>query len=803
MTTYVEKAETMTLPLIALRGNVGFPSVQLNLEILRGFSIKAFGEAASTPMGKVLLLAQKDTEVETPEPKDFYKVGTVARIRHVVKNTDGNLSVVFEGTSRAKVVSIEQKDGFLRATVIAKTMRHTTVKTSHVEAMMSHAAHTMQELRAIHPQFNEEMRIAASAIEDCGMFADFLASSALMDYKSKQAILETLNPVTRLEKLLFLLEDEMRILRAEHEISRKVRTRIEEHQKEYFLREQMKAIQQELGEDSDEIEEYGSRIEKLHLDKEIEDKLYKELNRLSKTPFGAAESTVLRNYLDVCLDIPWNQTSSEQYDVKKAKDILDADHEGLEKVKERILEYIAVKQIAPEVKNQILCLIGPPGTGKTSVAASIARAMHRKYARISLGGIRDEADIRGHRKTYVGAMPGRIVDAITEAGVMNPVIVLDEIDKLTADRHGDPCSALLEVLDPEQNKFFRDHFLEIPLDLSDCVFICTANNYEGIPEPLLDRMETIDIRSYSEKEKLAIAQKHLIPKQLKRHGMTKRSFKLSEETLSELIRKYTREAGVRNLERELASLIRKSAKRIAEGTCKSVTIRSATLLEMLGKPKIHDDMPPTEDTVGVVNGLAYTQSGGDLLPVEVKLMPGQGKLEMTGSLGEVMRESASIAMSYVRSVADKYGISSEEFKNKDVHIHFPEGAVPKDGPSAGCAITVALISAFSGIPVRHDVAMTGEMTLRGKVLPIGGLREKTFAASRFGVLTVILPYDNRTDLDEVDSDVLSQLNIQFVSDFAQITELVLRRPTEADAPASSDMLLPLVEPVISSVGERA
>lgn len=782
MTTFVEKAEAMELPLIALRGTVAFPAVQLNLEIMRGFSLKAFSQGAAEG-GRVFLLAQKNPEADKPEEKDFYRMGTVAQIRHVVKSPDGNLSVVFEGICRAKLISLSRRDGYFQAQVVAKAVRSATIPTSHVEALRASADRIMEELAGLHPSFTSEMRASSNAIGDCGTFADFVASAALIDYKAKQAILETLNPITRLEKLLYLVDEEIRILRCENEINRKVRANIEDNQRDYFLREQMKVIQQELGDDTDEIEEYADKIERLHLPEEIDRKLQKELGRLAKTPFGAPESTVLRNYLDACLEVPWNKRTSDKVDIERAKEILDADHEGLDKVKERILEYIAVKALSPDVKNQILCLIGPPGTGKTSVAASIARAMHRKYARISLGGIRDEADIRGHRKTYVGAMPGRIVEAVTTAGVLNPVIVLDEIDKLTADAHGDPSSALLEVLDPEQNKYFRDHFLELPLDLSDCVFIATANGYDGIPAPLLDRMEVIDIQSYSENEKVAIAEKHLLPKQLKRHGLTKRQFRLPEETLRALIRRYTREAGVRNLEREIASLIRKAARKIAEGEIRSVTVKPDDLFGLLGKPKVYDELPEQKDTVGVVNGLAYTQSGGDLLPVEVRLMSGQGKLELTGSLGDVMRESASIALSYVRSVASVYGISDEAFKNRDIHIHFPEGATPKDGPSAGAAVTVALISAFSGRPVRCDVAMTGEMTLRGRILPIGGLREKTFAAARCGVYNVILPEENRVDLDEVDSAVKEKLHFFFVSDFSEIPPLCLREAPAADETA--------------------
>ena len=776
MATINTGAETITLPLIALRGTVCFPAVQLNLEIVRGFSLKAFSKAA-TEGGKVLLLTQKDIEKDMPGEKDFFHMGAIAQIRHVVKNTEGHLSVVFEGIARAKVVKLQQTDGFIQGIVTPKIPRISNSNTTS-DVYVSSIKQLLEDLPSLHPGFTEEMRIAASAIHDASMFADFVASAALVDYKAKQTVLEALSPISRLEKLLTILEEEMDIMRCEYEISRKVRSNIEENQREYYLREQVKVIQQELGEDNDEIEEYTERIAAAPLSSAIEAKLKKELNRLAKTPFGAAEGVVLRNYLDACLDLPWGILTKESINIKEASKILDSNHEGMSKVKERILEYLAVKSISADIKNQILCLIGPPGTGKTSIAASLAKAMNRKYVRISLGGVRDEADIRGHRKTYVGAMPGRIVQAIIDAKTMNPLIVLDEIDKLTADSHGNPSSALLEVLDPEQNKYFQDHFLEIPLDLSDCVFVATANSYDGIPEPLLDRMEIIDIQSYSENEKVTIAKNHLLPKQIKRHGLTRKQFKITDEALRELIRLYTKEAGVRNLERELATLIRKVAKRIIEGQFKSTIIHSVHLSEYLGKAKFHDIGSEKEDLVGVVNGLAYTQSGGDLLPVEVMLMNGQGKLELTGSLGDVMKESAQIALSYIRSIADEYHIPQDAFKTKDIHIHFPEGAIPKDGPSAGAAMTIALLSAFTNRKISHKYAMTGEMTLRGKILPIGGLREKTFAAYRHGVKHVILPYDNMNDMDEIDTQVKESVVFHFVRKFDEIPSLLLCEATQ-------------------------
>ena len=548
------------------------------------------------------------------------------------------------------------------------------------------------------------------------------------------------------------------LLQCEHDIQAQVREKIDRNQKDYFLREQVKAIQAELGEDDDdEIREYEEKILAKPLSADIRDKLLKELGKLSKTPFGAAEATVLRSYLDTCIEFPFGVRTESKATVADARMILDEDHDGLQKVKERILEFVAVKQFSGDVKNQIICLVGPPGVGKTSIAASVARALGRKYARVSLGGMHDEAEIRGHRKTYVGAMPGRIVTSIINSKVENPVVVLDEIDKLANDFRGDPTSALLEVLDPEQNKSFRDNFMEIPIDLSDCLFIATANSYDRIPAPLLDRMEVIELSTYTDTEKLAIAKNHLVPKQLDKNGMSKKYFRIKDEAILKLIKEYTRESGVRNLEREIASLIRKVAKKIAEGNAKSVTVTEKNLSEFLGKAKVIPEKLEATDPIGVVNGLAYTQSGGDLLKVEVAVMEGTGKIELTGSLGEVMKESAKIAHSYVRSVADKYGLPSSFYKDSDIHIHFPEGAIPKDGPSAGVTMVTAIVSALGNIPVKRTVAMTGEVTLRGKVLPIGGLKEKTLAAYRCGISTVLIPKDNMKDLDEIDSQAREHL----------------------------------------------
>ncbi|MBQ9070340.1 MAG: endopeptidase La [Clostridia bacterium] len=757
MSDNIQENSEVRLPLIPLRGIVAFPGVQLNIEIVRPTSLKAFTAAATMHDMNVLLVTQKDISQESPAYEDLYVTGVLAKIRHVVKNTQNNLSVVFEGISRAALKSVDDDEGFLSGTAFIRK-ELTAPCTPHIEMLMREVKNALVNLAEMHPTFTDDMRLSAEAITNPGKFADFVASSAVIEYSNKQEILNFVNHKLRLEKLLVVLEEERMLLQCEHDIQIQVREKIDRNQKDYFLREQVKAIQAELGEDDDdEISEYEEKIHAKNLSDEVREKLLKELSKLSKTPFGAAESTVLRSYLDTCLEFPFGVKTESEATVESARRILNEDHDGLDKVKERILEFVAIKQFSKDVKNQIICLVGPPGVGKTSVAASIARALGRKYARVSLGGMHDEAEIRGHRKTYVGAMPGRIVSAIINAKAENPVIVLDEIDKLANDFRGDPTSALLEVLDPEQNKLFRDNFMEIPIDLSDCLFIATANSYDRIPAPLLDRMEIIELSTYTDTEKLAIAKNHLVPKQLKRNGIAKKYFKIKDDAILKLIKEYTRESGVRNLEREIASLIRKAAKRIAEGEAKYITVTVKNLQSFLGKAKVLPEKLESSDPVGVVNGLAYTQSGGDLLKVEVAVMEGTGKIELTGSLGDVMKESAKIAHSYVRTVTEKYGISSTFYKDSDIHIHFPEGAIPKDGPSAGVTMVTAIISALGNIPVKRTVAMTGEVTLRGKVLPIGGLKEKTLAAYRSGISTVLLPSANMKDLDEIDTEAKEHL----------------------------------------------
>ncbi len=759
MSKYIEKTETLTLPLIVMSGVVAFPSVKLSFEIGDTRSIGAAAAAKETN-SFVLLVAAKEPTVVEPSTENLFSVGTVAKIKQSMKTPDGTLRLVVEGFSRASLMQVTKLRDYYIADALCKTVLLEDEGGLRGEALAREAVAALEETVKYLPSVSNDIVLAAREIQNLGLLADFIASNVFVKHTDKQKILDCFEPFERVETLLELLQSEADILRLEMDVHKKVRERMNEHQRDYYLREQIRVIEEELGEDGNESAEYETRIKAAKLPEEVEEKLLKENNKAAKMPFGTAEAGVLRNHIDVCLELPWNKKTSDRMDIAKAKKILERDHDGLEKVKERILEFLAVKQLAPNLKNQILCLVGPPGVGKTSIAASIAEAMNRKYVRVSLGGVRDEADIRGHRKTYIAAMPGRIMKAVSDAGASNPLILLDEIDKLTRDTHGDPSSALLEVLDGEQNKAFRDHFVEFPFDLSECMFIATANSYDGIPRPLLDRMEIIELKIYTKREKLEIAKNHLVPKQLKRHGLTRRNFKIADEAIVEIIDFYTREAGVRNLERELAALCRKAAKEIVEGDKKSVSLTAASISRYLGPRKLLPESISDENEVGVVNGLAYTELGGDLLKIEVAVMEGSGKVEITGSLGDVMQESARLAVSYVRSVAENYGIDPDFYKTKDIHIHAPEGAVPKDGPSAGVTMTTALISALSGIPVRRDVAMTGEITLLGKVLAIGGLKEKTMAAYSAGVKTVLIPADNLRDLAEIDP--LARENLTFI-----------------------------------------
>ncbi|MBR5453473.1 MAG: endopeptidase La, partial [Clostridia bacterium] len=708
MARYIEKAEKLTLPMIPLRGIVAFPSIPVSFELVRDESIAA-ASAARKADSYVFLLTQKDIGMEKPSPEGMYDIGTVAKIKQSIKTPEGTVRVIVDGLCRASVMNIVKVGKYFIADVLSKTVSVDDNGGIKGEALIRETQKILEEQLKNMPALSADLGLAAKAIKNPGLYADFVASGVLVKFEDKQYILEEFDPIRRLEKLAVVMEQETDLLRVEMDIHKKVRAQLDQSQKDYYLREQLKIIQTELGEYGlNEIDEYSDSIYAANLPEEVETKLLKELGKMSKMPYASSESSVIRNYIDTCLEFPWKKMSKDRTDIAAAKRILDADHDGIEKVKERILEYIAVRQNAPELKNQTLCLVGAPGVGKTSVAASIARALKRKYVRVSLGGVRDEADIRGHRKTYIGSMPGRIAEAITKAGVRNPLILLDEIDKMSRDSHGDPASALLEVLDGEQNKSFRDHFMELPIDLSECIFIATANTLDTVPTPLIDRMEIIEMKSYTRSEKVSIAKNHLIAKQAKRHGLNLRQLKITDAAIIELINYYTREAGVRNLEREIASLCRKAARKLVESDAKRVVIDAGDIKEYLGARRVIPDRMAEEDVVGEVNGLAYTGVGGDVLKIEAEILDGSGKLELTGSLGDVMKESAKAAVTYIRARTELLGIEHDFYKTKDIHIHVPEGAVPKDGPSAGVSITTALVSALSGRKVRRDVAMTGE-----------------------------------------------------------------------------------------------
>lgn len=763
MPKYIEKAERMHLPALAMRGLIAFPAIPLTFEVADEADAGVCLEAEKND-GVIFIVSLRDLSLTGTTEENLYSVGTVVKIKQTVKLPEGNLKVFAAGICRATAENLTIDDSIITADVIGKDLRLADKNSVKAEALVAEMRNTFDSFSKLMPKPSNELVTAIKSLSDPGLLADFIAGSVLMNYVDKQMVLEEFDPMRRAELVCLLMERESDILRTEMNIHKKVRAQLDANQRDYYLKEQLRAIRDELGEneeeEDEEIVEYNSKIAAANLPDEVREKLVKEVKKLAKTPYTSAESSVMRNYLDLCLELPWGVKSKDRIDVAAAKKILDEDHDGLDRVKERILEFIAVKQLNPELKNQILCLVGPPGTGKTSIGASVARALKRKYVRVSLGGVRDEADIRGHRKTYIAAMPGRIVTAINQAGTMNPVILLDEIDKLTRDAHGDPASALLEVLDAEQNKAFRDHFVELPVDLSDCLFIATANDMENIPRPLADRMEIIELKIYTRHEKLAIAKDHLIPKQLKRHGLNKRMLRIKEDAVLEIIDFYTREAGVRNLEREIASVCRKAAKNIVGQGLKSVTVKAGNVKDYLGVRKILPDKIYSDNEVGVVNGLAYTEVGGDLLRVEAAAMPGSGKVELTGSLGDVMKESAKAAITYIRSHSEELGVDSEFYKTKDIHIHVPEGAVPKDGPSAGVTIITALASELSGKPVRRDIAMTGEVTLRGRVLAIGGLKEKTMAAYKAGVHTVCIPSENQRDLSEIDP--LVRENLEFI-----------------------------------------
>ena len=765
------------LPALALRGMVMFPKMRLHFEVGRSKSVAAVNAAVHNEQ-MIFLVTQRDISVDDPTPEELYKIGVIAEIKQVIRNPgSNNLRVVVEGVCRAKVLNVLENDKYF----IFDALRLESKKIRPIDS--DYAEATVRMTKKIFDSYMEATARQADGVASEVLFneqpdylADFIAMNALNDYRDRQMVLEELGPVARLEKLCSVLSRETELSLIEEDIEQKVQARLDKSQHEYYLREQIKVISEELGEGDDtlsEAEKYKEKILALSLDTEIEKKLMKECDRLSKLQGSSPDANVVRTYLDECLSLPWNTYTEDNFDLKKARKILDDEHFGMDKVKDRFIEMLAVRALSEKTRGQIICLVGPPGVGKTSIVRSVAKAMGRKYVRMSLGGVRDEAEIRGHRKTYIGAMPGRIVNALETAKSFNPIILLDEIDKLGNDYKGDPSSALLEALDPEQNNSFRDHYIEFPVDLSKVIFITTANDASAIPGPLYDRMEVIELSSYTLEEKMNIAKRHLVRKQRELHGLDGRSFRMSDSVLRFLIDNYTREAGVRRLEQLIAALCRKTAVKVASGEKGSASLTVSDIKEMLGPEKFRPDDVSKTDLVGVVNGLAWTSVGGELLQVEAVIMDGNGKLELTGSLGDVMKESAKAALSYIRSVASDYGIDSEVFKTKDIHIHVPQGAVPKDGPSAGVTISTALLSALTGVSVRHNVAMTGEISLTGRVMPIGGLREKSMAAFKSGMDTVVIPAENESDLWEVDPAVKEKINFIPVKRLSEVFSLAL------------------------------
>ena len=764
------------LPILALRGLAVFPDQTIHFDVGRPKSLKALEEAMKSNQ-TILLIPQKSILDEDPGLESLYPIGCVCRVKQILKANGDNLRVLVTGLCRARIEDLHQSEPYLSGMVVSMPEIECD-DTPRAQALRreANALYGGYLDMAEHPGHTIQLKMIES--NDTGYLADCIAQNSGMDFADKAKLLCQLHPVRRLESAIRLLRREVEMLGLEARIQERTKANIDRNQKEYYLREQMRAIREELGEGDDaaEFETYETRIKELKLDEKSQDKLLTDVKRLKKQPFGSSEASVLRNYLDTVLEIPWHVRTKERIDVEAARKILDHDHFGLQKVKERILETIAVRQIAPEMPPQIICLVGPPGVGKTSIAYSIARALNRKMARIALGGVHDEAEIRGHRKTYVGAMPGRIMAAITQAGSTNPLLLLDEIDKLGKDHRGDPSAALLEVLDGEQNKTYRDHYLEIPFDLSDVMFITTANTLDTVPRPLLDRMEVIELGSYTDEEKLMIAKDHLIPKQMEKHGIKKSQLRFTDDAIRAIISGYTRESGVRNLERCFADVCRKAAMEILkQEESKRITVVPGKLEGFLGVRKYIPDEKSAEDLVGVVTGLAWTSVGGEILEVEVNVMEGSGKLELTGNLGDVMKESVHAAVSFIRANAQKLGVAADFYKTRDIHVHFPEGAVPKDGPSAGVTVTTAIVSALTDVPVRRDVAMTGEVSIRGRVLAIGGLKEKTMAALRHGVSTVIIPKANERDLEQIDQTVRGKLNFVIADSVETVLNTALVR----------------------------
>lgn len=783
-----EVIKTYHIPTLALRGVTLFPQTLFHFDVGRQKSVKAL-EQAMTSRQRIFLVTQKDSKIETPGIQDLYHVGTVAKVRQILKISNENLRVLVEGERRAILDEIVSDKPFLTANISELPSPPMECRTKRDLALLRNVQELFVEYTELAPKMTGDILLNVMESRDMAFVSDYIAQNIQLRAEDRQELLEQVDPRRRMLLLSRVLMQEIEVLGLEIGIHSKVKEQIEKNQKDYYLREQLKAISEELGDGEDgqnEGRQYLAKIDAAKLPREVDEKLRREAARLSKMQSSSPESGVVRTYLDTCLELPWTKTSKENSDIAKAEQILNADHFGIEKVKSRILEFFAVKELTGGVKGQIICLVGPPGVGKTSVARSIARAMGRDYARLSLGGVRDEADIRGHRRTYIGSMPGRIITALKQAGSRNCLILIDEIDKLGSDMKGDPSSALLEVFDTEQNVAFRDHFIELPFDLSDVLFITTANTLDTIPAPLRDRMEIIELGSYTDEEKLQIAKKHMLPKQLKKHGLKPAALRLSDDVLREVIARYTRESGVRSLERQLARLCRKAAKHMVATGESSLKITKQNLAEHLGVPRHQLEKMPADAEVGVVNGLAWTSVGGELLEVEAMAVPGTGKIELTGNLGDVMRESAKAAMTYIRSRAEALGVEEEFYRTRDVHVHFPEGAVPKDGPSAGITAATALISVLTGKPVSRLFAMTGEITLRGRVLPIGGLKEKTMAAMRAGVKTVLIPKENEPDLSEIDQQVRGALNFVPVKHMDEVIDVVFGHELNARPQASKE-----------------
>ena len=763
----------MKMPAVALRGMVILPGMVAHFDVSRAKSIKAVEEAMMDEQ-KIFLVAQKDVEQENPDIEDLFKIGIIAEVKQVIKLQNNIVRILVEGKERAELSAFLENPDYLLAEIIRFDEEvDDGLPEEAKEAMLRSIQETFGKYVVVNPKMGKELQRQLSEITDLEKLMNQLANSLPVHFEEKQKILDAVSMTERYEVLMALLLKEIEIIAIKNDFQAKVKAHVDKNQKEYLLREQMKVIREELGEDNTEsdADHFMDALGKIKADKEVKEKIKKEIDRFKNISFSSSESAVARGYIETLLELPWNKTSRDNKDLKNAEQILNADHYGLEKVKERMLEFLAVRNLTSKGESPIICLVGPPGTGKTSIARSVAKALDKKYVRISLGGVRDEAEIRGHRRTYVGAMPGRIVNGLRSAGVKNPLMLLDEIDKMSSDYKGDTASALLEVLDAEQNKKFRDHYVEIPIDLSEVLFIATANSVQDIPRPLLDRMELIEVTSYTENEKLHIAKEHLLTKQMERNGIRPEQLAITDKAMAKIISGYTREAGVRNLERKLGEICRKAARPLYEGEKEKIKVTEQNLEKFLGKEKYSFDKKNDTDEVGIVRGLAWTSVGGDTLEIEVNIMPGKGEFQLTGQLGDVMKESAQAGISYIRSVSEEYHIPKKFFQENDIHIHIPEGAVPKDGPSAGITMATAMLSAITKTPVRADVAMTGEITLRGRVLPIGGLKEKTLAAKNAGIKTICVPKKNEKDIDEISPEIKKGLEIVFVEQMKDVLDV--------------------------------